>query len=154
MLTGIYVVIWRHKATRSYCHPVRVVGQWRKKGYPIKYEGSLVLLCSADIHAVIGKILVNLNIIFKWECRVSDSGARFLSPILSQVTRHASWPRLRTHVTCGVFCFPFLKLLHMSLEHKSLGLFCNAPYCSLGDELLTSPYISVNSIVTSMNAAP
>ena len=57
----------------------------------------------------------------------------------------------------------FLSLiLHKSLGPKSLGLFWNAPYCFPSDALLTSPCISVkiivtsrvNSIVTSLNAAP
>ena len=88
--------------------------------------------------------------------------ARFLSSILSQVTWQVTWPRPRSQVTCGVFCFCFLKWLHKSLGPKSLGLFWNAPYCSPSDALLTSPCISVNTIVTSrvntivtsLNAAP
>ena len=83
--------------------------------------------------------------------------ARFLSPILSQVTWQVTWPRLRSQVTCGVFCLCFLKW-----PHKSLGLFWNAPYCFPSDALLTSPCIIINTIVTSrvntrvtsLNAAP
>ena len=64
--------------------------------------------------------------------------------------------------TCVVFCLCFLKWLHRSHGPKSLGLFWNAPYCFPSDALLTSPWISVNdivtshvnTIVTSLNAAP
>ena len=113
----------------------------------------------------------NLALKFKVNCRqsnrdlkedVSPLWARFLSHILSQVTWQVTWPRLRSQVTCGVFCLWFLKWLHKSLGPKSLGLFWNAPYCFPSDALLTSPCISVNiivtsrvnSIVTSLNAAP
>ena len=71
--------------------------------------------------------------------------ARFLSPILIQVTWQVTWP----HPRLQVFCLCFLKWLHKSLGPKSLGLFCNAPYCFPSDPLLTSPCISVNTIVTS-----
>ena len=77
-----------------------------------------------------------------------EARARFLSPILSQETWQITWPRLRSQVTCGVFCLCFLKWLHKSLGPKSLGLFWNAPYCFPSDALLTSPCISVNTIVT------
>ena len=86
---------------------------------------------------------------------------RFLSPILSQVT----WQF--TSITCGVFLLCFFNWLHKSLWPKSLGpkshgLFWNTPYCFPSDALLTSPCISVNTIVTSrfntlvtsLNAAP
>ena len=87
---------------------------------------------------------------------------RFLSPILSQVTWEVTWPRLRSQVTCGVFCLCFLKWLQKSLGPKSLGLFWNPPYCFPTDALFTSPCITVNTIVTSrlntivasLNAAP
>ena len=79
----------------------------------------------------------------------SKTWARFLSPILSQVTWQVTWPRPRSQVTCGVFCLCSLKWLHKSLGPKSLGLFWNAPYCFHSDALLTSPCISVNTIVTS-----
>ena len=96
------------------------------------------------------------------DARSHDIWARFLSPILSQVTWQVTWPRLRSQVTSGVFCLCFLKWLHKSLGPKSLGLFWNAPYCFPSDALLTSPCISgntivtsrVNTIVTSLNAAP
>ena len=79
----------------------------------------------------------------------AETRARFLSPILSEVTWQVTWPRLRSQVTCGVFCLCFLKWLHKSIGPKSLGLFWNAPYCFPSDALLTSPCISVNTIVTS-----
>ena len=78
-----------------------------------------------------------------------EARARFLSPILSQETWQITWPRLRSQVTCGVFCLCFLKWLYKSLGPKSLGLFWNAPYCFPSDALLTSPCFSVNTIVTS-----
>ena len=82
--------------------------------------------------------------------------------ILSQVTLQVTCPRLRSQVTCGVFCLCFLKWLHQSLGPKSLGLYWNAPYCFPSDALLTSPCTSVNTtvtshmntIVTSLDAAP
>ena len=97
-----------------------------------------------------------------WRTRLLDSWARFLSHILSQVSWQVTWPRLRPQVTCGAFCLSLLKWLHKSLGPKSLGLFWNAPYCFPSDALFTSPGISintiktsrVNSIVTSLNAAP
>ena len=102
------------------------------------------------------------DVVLAPQIRSYHSRASFLSHILSQVTWQVTWPRLRSHVTCGVYCLRFLKWLHKSLGPKSLGLFWNAPYCFPSDALLTSPCISVNiivtsranSIVTSLNAAP
>ena len=102
-------------------------------------------------------------ILVRWHLHIeSGPWARFLSHILSQVSWQVTWPRLRPQVTCGTFCLSFFKWLHKSLGPKSLGLFWNAPYCFPSDALLTSPDISVNtivtshvsSIVTSLNAAP
>ena len=89
-----------------------------------------------------------------------EHGARFLSPILSQISWQVTWLRLQSQVTCGVFCF--LKWLHKSLGPKSLGLLWNAPDCFPSNVLLTSPCISVNiitmshinTILMSLNAAP
>ena len=71
-------------------------------------------------------------------CRQHYTRAHFPSPILSQVTWQVTWPRLRSHVNCGVFCLSFHKWLHKSLGPKSLGLFWTAPYCFPRDALSMS----------------
>ena len=86
---------------------------------------------------------------FRYVAIYRDLGQFLSPPFLSQVLWQITWPRLRSQVTCGVFCVCFIKWHHKSLGPKSLGLFWNAPYCFPTDALLTSPCITVNTIVTS-----
>ena len=63
----------------------------------------------------------------------------FLFLILSQETWQVTWPRLRSQVTWGVYCF--LKWLH-----KSLGSFRNTPYWFPSDALLTLLRVSQSRV--------
>ena len=111
--------------------------------------GRVVLLQLLSIHdGAVG--VTNLDVMLLWV--FVTPRASFISYILSQLTCQVTWAHLRSQVTGS----------------KSLGLFWNAPYCFPNDALLTWPCISVNSsycdvtpgtsrvnsIVTSLNAAP
>ena len=79
------------------------------------------------------------------------TSAYIISPIYLQITWQVIRPCFQTKATCAVFCFWSHKSLYISFAPKSLGIFRRAPLCTATDELLMSPCIRFNIIVTSLN---